>query len=81
TVNSSDRNELLRLATENVRLQRLLRRHGDFKEKIRVIRKKKLLTAGEEQQLRELKAKKLQNKDAMIVMMRSLEGGQGAQLA
>ena len=71
-MNDSDREELIRLAKENIKLQRMLSRHEDYKERIRLIRKRGFLTPVEQQEMQDLKFKKLRGKEQMMWMMRSL---------
>lgn len=73
-MNSVDKLELLRLAKENVRLQRLIAKHEGYKERIKAIRKRRNLTSQEEQEVFNLKLKKLQSKDEMIRIARTLKG-------
>ncbi|MCB0319498.1 MAG: YdcH family protein [Bdellovibrionales bacterium] len=71
-MDSREREELIRLAKENIELQRLFKRHEEYKEKIRSIRKRGLLTTFEQQEIQNLKLKKLRGKEQMYRMLGTL---------
>ena len=76
-MNSVDKLEILRLAKENIRLQRLMSKHEVYKKKIKAIQRRRTLTSQEEQEIWSLKLKKLRSKDEMVRIMRALKPQEG----
>ena len=71
-MNEEEREELLKLAAKHVQLQRLLKRHEDYEERIRTIRKRGFLTSFEQQEVQNLKLKKLKGKEKLLTLFHNL---------
>lgn len=72
-MNSEEKRKVMRMAHSNITIRRLLKKHNEYKDRIRVIRKKSFLSAIDEQEVRNLKMKKLKGKDQMLRLIDSVE--------
>lgn len=72
-MDSLEREELLKLASSHVELQRLLKKHEDYEERIRVIRKRGFLTSFEQQEVQNLKLKKLRGKEQLLTLFKNIK--------
>ena len=70
---AEERELLLGLAKDNIELQRLLNRHEDYEQKIRFIRKRGFLTSFEQQEVQNLKLKKLRGKERLFKLFNILK--------